>query len=200
MDEKTEELRDIFMDVAEEGTVTERQQEGHGSLADVDEREITERLQAVIADMRERYDFETDLDDETLARVVRGFYEGDDDETLADTLDCDPEAVFTARMDLHLIGEDDTDAPFSMATLRDLLAEDTEDATIATELDADSEMVARYRRVAAAQNRSRRASHRFRTAFEDVLTDADLSIRLTASVQEDGLDDATDDMETNVSF
>jgi hypothetical protein len=200
MDEKTEELRDIFMDVAEEETVTERQEEGHGSLADVDEGEIDERLRAVIADMRERYDFETTLDDETLARIVRGFYEGKSDETLAAGLDCDPETAFTARMDLHLIGEDDTGAPFSLATLRDLLADETEEATIATELDADREMVTRYRRVAAAQNRSRRASHRFRTAFEDVLTDADLSIRLTASVQEDGLDDATDDMETNVSF
>lgn len=200
MDEKTEELRDIFMDVAGEETVTERQHEGHGSLADVDEGEIAERLQGVIADMRDRYDFETDLDEETLADIVRGFYEGEDDEALAADLDVAPETVFTARMDLHLIAEDDTDAPFSLATLRDLLADEAEDATIATELDADSEMIARYRRVAAAQNRSRRASHRFRTAFEDVLTDADLSLRLTESVQEDGLDDATDDMESNVSF
>ncbi|MFB6188432.1 MAG: conditioned medium-induced protein 4 [Halapricum sp.] len=200
MNEKTEELRDIFIDVAGEETVTERQVEGHGSLADVDEGEIADRLQNVIADMRERYDFETDFDDETLTRVVRGFYEGADDETLAEDLDRDPDAVFTARMDLHLIGDEDTDAPFSMARLRDLLAEDAEAATIEPELDADGEMIDRYRRVADAQNRSRRASHRFRTAFEDVLTDADLSIRLTASVQEDGLDDATDDMESNVSF
>lgn len=32
MDEKTEELRDIFVDVAGEDTVTERQEDGHGSL------------------------------------------------------------------------------------------------------------------------------------------------------------------------
>ena len=200
MDEKTEELRDIFMDVAEKGTVTERQQEGHGSLSEVDEAEIAERLRAVVADMRERYDFETGLDDETLAEIVRGFYAGEDDETLARDLDLDAETVFTARMDLHLIGEDDADAPLSMSTLRDLLAEDADDDTIAAELDADDDTIAHFRHVAAAQNRARRASHRFQTAFEDALTDADLSIRLTASVQEDGLEDATDDMETNVSF
>jgi len=200
MDEKTEELRDIFMDVAEEGTVTERQQEGHGSLSDVDEAEIVQRLQEVVADMRERYDFETKLDDETLAAIVRGFYEGEDDETLANDLELDHGAVFTARMDLHLIGEHDTNAPLSMATLRDLLAEDAGENTITAELDADAETISHYRRVAAAQNRARRASHRFQTAFEDVLTDANLSIRLTASVQEDGLEDATEDMETNVSF
>jgi len=217
MDEKTEELRDIFMDVAGEETVTERQQEGHGSLGDIDEAEIAERLQEVVADMRERYDFETDLDDETLATIVRGFYEGEDDKTLASDLELDPEEVFTARMDLHLISEDDrrefskeerpasnseadTDAPLSMSTLRDLLAEDADENTIAAELDADAETITHYRRVAAAQNRARRASHRFQTAFEDVLTDADLSIRLTGSVQEDGLEDATEDMETNVSF
>ncbi|QCC52901.1 hypothetical protein [Halapricum salinum] len=220
MDEKTEELRDIFMDVAEKGTVTERQQEGHGSLSEVDEAEIAERLRAVVADMRERYDFETGLDDETLAEIVRGFYAGEDDETLARDLDLDAETVFTARMDLHLIseddrresskangeerpvssGEDDADAPLSMSTLRDLLAEDADDDTIAAELDADDDTITHFRHVAAAQNRARRASHRFQTAFEDALTDADLSIRLTASVQEDGLEDATDDMETNVSF
>lgn len=200
MDEKTEELRDIFMDVAEEGTVTERQQEGHGSLSDVDEAEIAQRLQDVVTDMRERYDFETELDEETLARIVRGFYASEDDEALASDLDLDAETVFTARMDLHLISEDDTDAPLSMATLRDLLAEDADTEAIAAELDAEEETIAHYRRVAAAQNRARRASHRFQTAFEDVLTDADLSIRLTAGVQEDGLEDATEDMETNVSF
>lgn len=198
MDEKTEQLRDIFIDVAGEGTVTEQQEEGHGSLSDVDQETIAARLQSVIADMRERYDFETDVDDETLVRVVRGFYEGQSDEELAGELDCEPETVFTARMDLHLISESDTDAPLDMAALRDRLATGT-DALVA-EFDADEDTISHYRRVATAQNRARRTSHRFQTAFEDVLTDADLSIRLTASVHEDGLDDATDDMETNVSF
>jgi len=47
MDEKTEELRDIFVDVAGEDTVTERQEAGHGSLLS-DEDGVEERLLAVI--------------------------------------------------------------------------------------------------------------------------------------------------------
>jgi hypothetical protein len=200
MNEKTEELRDIFMDVAGEETVTERQEEGRGSLTDADEEDIADRLTEVITDMRERHDFETDCDEATLARVVRAFYEGDDDETMAAELNLDPDTIFAARMDLHLVGEDDTDAPFSMATLRDLLAEDVDDETLVAKLDADAETVDHYRRVAAAQNRARRTSYRYRTAFEDVLTDADLSIQHTASIREDGLEEATEDMEVDVSF
>lgn len=200
MDEKTEQLRDIFVDVAGEETVTERQQEGRGSLTDSDDERIVERLIDVIGDMRERYDFETDCDDGTLAAIVRGFYEGDDDETLADDLDLDSETVFRARMDLHLVEDSDADAPFSMATLRDRLAADADSETIAAELDADRETVEHFGRVAAAQNRARRTSHRFRTAFEEILIDADLSIQLTESIREDGLDDATEDIETDLSF
>lgn len=202
MDEKTEELRDIFMDVAEEGTVTERQSEGRGSLSEVNEEVIDERLSTVVTDMRERYTFGTDLDTDAYTEIVRGFYAGSDDETIAAELDVDPETVFAARMDLHLIADADTDAPVDMAALRDrLTAEETpESAALAAELDTDEATVERYRLVAAAQNAARRTSHRFQTAFEDVLTDADLSVRLTADVQEDGLDDATEDIESNVSF
>lgn len=202
MDEKTEELRDIFMDVAEEGTVTERQAEGRGSLADVDEADIEARLQEVVAEMRERYDFETDLAATTYCGVVRGFYEGEDDATLATELGVDPETVFAARMDLHLVAEADTDPPFAMRVLRDRVSgeETVETDALAAELGVDTETVARYRRVAAAQNAARRASHRFRTAFEDALTDADLTVQLTADVRDDGLEEATEDIETDVSF
>jgi hypothetical protein len=41
---------------------------------------------------------------------------------------------------------------------------------------------------------------RFRQEFERLLGDGDLADRLTDGVHEDGLDDATEGMETNVSF
>ena len=202
MDEKTEELRDIFMDVAEEGTVTEEQAEGHGSLTDFDEEAVGERLLDVIADMRERYDFETDLDADTYREIVRGFYDGREDVLLAEQLGLDEETVFEARVDLHLVSEADADAPFSMAALRDALsaAEDPDAETLAEAVESDPETVDRYRRVAAAQNAARRVSRRFQAAFEDALADADLSRQLTADVTDDGLEDATEDIETNVSF
>jgi hypothetical protein len=201
MDEKTEELRDIFMDVSEEGTVTEEQAEGHGSLTDIDEDTVDDRLVDVIEDMRERYDFETDLGDETYCAIVRGFYEGRDDELLASQLDLDPETVFIARMDLHLVSEEDADAPLSMASLRDALSgDDPETDDLVAELDADDGVIARYRRIAAAQNAARRASHRYQSAFEDALADTNLSVQLTADVQGYGLGNATEDIESKISF
>jgi hypothetical protein len=200
MDDKTEQLRDIFMDVAEEGTVTERQADQRGSLRGADESDVDERLAGVVADMRERFTFETDLDDETYCRVVRGFYEGVDDANLADSLGLDPETVFRARMDLQLFDDADEDAPLDMSTLRDRVAEGADAEALAEQFETDRETVERYCRVAAAQNAARRTSYRFRTAFEDILTDADLSVQHTAGVREDGLDDATEDIETNLSF
>jgi len=47
---------------------------------------------------------------------------------------------------------------------------------------------------------ARRTSYRFRTAFEEILTDADLSVRYTAAVREDGLEEATEDVEVDISF
>jgi len=200
MDEKTEQLRDIFMDVAGEETVTERQEAGRGSLTDTDDGDIDNRLAEVIEEIRQRHGFENNCETATLVRIVRGFYEGEDDETLASELDLDPETVWIARMDLHLVAESDTDAPFELAALRDLLVEDADQETIIAELGAGEETIDQYRRVAAAQNRARRVSQRYRTAFEEILTDADLSVRHTAGVQEDGLKEATEDMEVDVSF
>lgn len=53
---------------------------------------------------------------------------------------------------------------------------------------------------AEAEHRSRRASRRFRTAFEELLTDADISGRLTERAREDELKEVTDDAEVGVDF
>ena len=58
MNEKTEELRDIFTDVTDgEDTITESQEDTRGSL-ERDERSDEERLRSVVQQMRERYAFE----------------------------------------------------------------------------------------------------------------------------------------------
>lgn len=51
-----------------------------------------------------------------------------------------------------------------------------------------------------ADQRSRQASRRFRTAFEGLLTDADLSGRLTERARENELEEVTDDAEVGVDF
>ncbi|EMA43874.1 hypothetical protein [Halococcus saccharolyticus] len=220
MDEKTEELRDIFVDVTDESTVTERQEDTPGSLAR--DESAAERVEAVVASMRERYDFDTDLPDAALADLVEGFYDGLGDAALAeraaDSVDeddadegtssdaSDPETfdlsrrdVFRVRMDLHLVREADTDAPFALGDLRDRLTNDEPIAEIADALDVAESTVRRYHRVLETQAERRRVGDRFREEFDEILSDADLA-SLTEDVTRDGLDDATDGMENDLSF
>jgi DNA-binding CsgD family transcriptional regulator len=198
MDEKTEELRELFVDVTDAETVTERQENPRGSIAD--DGSDDGRLGDIVARMREEFDFDTSLSDDDLVTVVEGFYGGDSDTAIAEELDVTRETVFRARLDLHLIRDRDADAPFDLADLRDLLAEDASTGDIAAELDVSTDTVRRYRRVLRAREDARSVSERFRSEFEDVVADADLTARLTTDMKEDGLEDATDGMETNVSF
>jgi len=197
MDEKTEELRDIFMDVSEEGAVTESQEASRGSLADTDEAGVADRLGDVIARMRERYEFRTELADDALVTVVRLFYEGSDDATIASEIGADEPDVVEARLDLHLLRDEDTEAPFDLAAFRRRVADDDPSvAELADEFDIDESWTDHYRRVVAAQDAARRVSHRFQSEFEDVLTDAGLSTQHAAALREDGLDEATEDIDS----
>ena len=200
MDEKTEELRDIFIDVTDESTVTEQQEETHGSLSS--ETDVEERLAAVISQMRNRYDFGTTLSDDELVTVVRGFYAGDSDAEIARELGDASlgKTVSRARIDLHLVRDSDTDAPFDLETLRDLLADGATTTDCAETLDVSESTVRRYRRIVETQQECRTVNDRYRDEFENVLRDRELSDRMTEDIQKDGLDDATEGMETNVSF
>ena len=204
MDDKTDDLRDIFTDVTGEETVTESQSEGRGSLTDVDEDAVDDRLRAVIDRLREHHAFETDLDDDALVRIVRAVYDGTDDATIAAELDVDAETVFLARMDLHLLTDDDTDFPFSLAVIRERLADDAagdpDAGALAVELGAEPVTVERAIRVARTQTRIRSVSQRFRSEFEDSIPEAALAVSLTESVKTDGLDEAAEDIETNTKF
>ncbi|MFA1609545.1 conditioned medium-induced protein 4 [Halobellus rubicundus] len=233
MDDKTAELRDLFVSTTGEETVTESQSDPRGSLSSADDATVDERLTELVEEMRERYDFASSLSTADLREVVRGFFEPeidgagpeswsrDADAALAASLDTDADAddIFRARMDLHLVAATDRDAPFPYERLRALVSRasdeggvgtgaDVDDVDLAESLAAsegvdsapDAETVRRYRRVAAADLASRRASHRFRDAFAELLTDADLSTRLAEDAREDGLREATEDIETDVSL
>jgi DNA-directed RNA polymerase specialized sigma24 family protein len=200
MDEKTEELRDIFIDVTDEDTVTESQEDTRGSLADTDRGDIEERIEGVIESMRTRYEFETDLSNEQLCEIVERYYEGESDAEIARELDESRTTVVRARLDLHLVRDRDTDAPFKLAEFRHQLNDDASTADLAETFDVSESTVRRYRRVVAAQNESRQANDRYRDEFDSILADAELSERITEDVQQDGLEDATEGMETDVSF
>ena len=197
MDEKTEHLRDIFMDVADDETVTESQTEQRGSL--LREGSVDDRLEETIEKMRERFDFQTELGTHALRVIVRQFYDGESDDAIATILSVPADAVFEARMDLHLVREDDTD-DIDRSAVRERLAADQPPDAIARALDVDPERVERVEQVIDAENRAQRVSQRFRTEFEEILTDADIAVRLTADTQDDGLEEATEGMEVDVDF
>ncbi len=200
MDEKTEELRDIFLDVADDETVTESQEESRGSVADSGETD-RERLAATIEEMQAKFEFETDLGTEALQQLVEQFYDDVDDETIASALSISTDAAFEARMDLHLVRDDDPPGVTADEETWGLLRESAaEPETLAEELDLGETAVEKLLAVVDANARSRRASNRFRTTFEECLTDADLRGQLAAETQRDGLDDATEDAEVDVDF
>lgn len=196
MDDKTEQLRDIFVEVADDETVTESQEESRGSLTQ--DRSVDERLRGVIEQLRDRFAFETDWSVPEYQQLVRQFYDGQDDATIAD--DRPVEAVFSARMDLHLVHDDDPPGidESTLATIRERQGDDVE--SIETALGLDGTAVERALAVIETRNRARRVSHRFTTAFEEILTDADLSIQFAADAHEDGLEDATEGAEVDVDF
>ena len=222
MDEKTAELRDIFVETTGSDTVTERQAESPGTLTDRDEAAVAERVRELVAAMRERYDFSTDLDDATYARIARGRFELDDDASLAaalaagddavrapdegdgpESVDIDPETVRDARFDLHLVRDADRevdDAEFDYADLKSLTAEGRSIVDCAEALGAEPDAVAKYARVARVDLTSTRANDRFRDEFRDLLTDADIEGNHAETARDDGLKEATEDIETDISL
>lgn len=200
MDDKTQELRDIFLDVSEEETVTESQEDTHGSLASDDE--IDARIAETVDRMRDDFDFQTELNLDALVTVVRAYYSGDSDETIASTLDADvtPEEVRTARLDLHLLRPEDTDVDFDLAALREHLESDEPVEEITDDLDIDEATVEEYRDVLRVRAILQRSNARYPIEFEDALQDTQIAERLTHDTREDGLDEATEGQEVDVSF
>jgi transposase-like protein len=202
MDDKTAELRDIFVAVTDEETVTESQAETPGSL--VSGGDVRERLADVVAEMREALEFHTSLSTDELVTVVERFYAGDSDAAIARELGDESRAktVSRARLDLHLLREGDTDPPFDFDAFRDALDGDASTADLADRFDVSESTVRRYRRVVEAQRESRRVNRRYRDEFESVLSDGDLAERFTdtGSGTQEALQEATEDQEVDVSF
>lgn len=199
MDDKTEELRDIFIDATGEDTVTENQDAARGSL-ETDPSADDERLHSLVEEMRAETEFRTDLDIDTYAAVARGFHDDETDEQLANDLDLNEQTVFDARLDLHLVREGDRDAPFDLDQLRRLVIEEVSRPERAEQLDTDEEAIRHYSRIVATDLASTRVNDRFRDGFAELLSDANLGTRLATDAREDGLKEATEDIETDVSF
>ncbi len=207
MDEKTEALRDLFVDATGAETVTERQAESPGSLTDRDEDAVAARVAELVSTMRERYAFDAGLNNAGYRRVAVGFFDDEDDATIAAALadgsmSIDADVVREARFDLHLVDEDDRDtpAPVEYAAVKRAVAADRRITELAATFSVDAETVDAYVPVAEADLASTRVNDRFRDELRTLLTDADLEGSHAATAREDGLRDATEDIETDVSL
>lgn len=198
MDQKTEELREMFLEVSDTDTVTESQAEQRGSLTE--ETSVDDELEELILEMQDRYEFRTDLSLSELKSLTRAVYDGTSDAEIARSLSIAETTVFKTRLDLHLLRDADTNAPFDFDQFRRALAQGASIDELADQFDTSTETIRHYRTVHQALDQSRRANDRYRDAFAELLADADLTDTLTDSVTEDGLEDATEGMETDVSF
>lgn len=169
--ERIERLREVYASVTTESTFTEPQEATRGAVPD--DRDVEARLQALVAEMRERYGFRTGLDDAALAAVVRGFYAGASDADLADRLGVSPRQVARARANLHLFHPADTDAPFDLGTLRAALREGRTVAEIARELGVPESTASRYAGVLRRRTDARRSGYHYPGEFESLLGVAD---------------------------
>ncbi len=194
MEEKTEELRDIFLSVSDEETVTESQQDERGSLTE--EGSVEKRLAEIIETLEEKFGFETNLTSEQRRQLIEQFYDGDSDQKLAAAVGYDEETVFDARMELHLLREDEPELDTEIVEQ----IQKSEAEAAADELGLEPELIERTRAILATRDRSRRVSHRFRTAYEEIFTDADLTSQFASEAHADGLEDATEGAETDVEF
>jgi len=198
--DKAEELRDLFVDVTDESTVTEERNEERGTLPD--EGEIDDEIRNVVDEMRDEYGFETSLDDDQLVSVVRFYHDGASDAEIARELGDDSldKTVKRARVGLHLFRDSDFDAPFGIDRLRELVDEDATNTEAADELGVSASTVRSYRDAVEARRDSDEADGEYADRFEAVLEDREIAETFTSDAKRDGLEGATEDAEVDVDL
>ena len=198
MDEKTEHLRDLFVDVTAGDTVTEHQEESPGTLADDQSKE--DRLRALLEAMDDHYGLGDDVTHETMLTIARGFYDETPDDELAETVDRSSETVRRVRFALHLVRDGELDGPVPDEQVDQELSTERSVSALATEYDAAEQAVRRQLAATRAASRMRQASHRFRDQWDELLGDADVADHMPDDVTEDGLREATEDIEVDTAF
>lgn len=200
MDEKTKQLRDLFMEVADDATITESQAAGRGTLNP--STDVDERLSAVIALMLDSYDIRTSIPLDDLVVVVKQFYAGASDADIVNELETSvsPQTVSRARINLHLITDDDKQPSFDYDAFREAVLSESSVAELAEEFGVSESTVQWYKMIVETEQERRLVGDRYRDEFARLLDDRDLSDQLTKEIRDSGLRDATEDIETNVSF
>ncbi|WP_433632859.1 response regulator receiver protein [Halomicrococcus sp. NG-SE-24] len=190
--DQTERLREIFQDITDESTVTEEQQESHGTLQQ--SSAVDETLREIIQEMQAEHEFQTSLSTADLIDLVQLYFDDYSDTAIARELGdaSRDKSVARARIHLQLFRDTDFDAPFDLDRLRALLDEEASTTEIADRLAVSTSTVRKYRRVTQAERAAEAVNHHYQQRFEDALAEPDQEESLRESLA-DGLDDALDD-------
>jgi hypothetical protein len=188
--DKTEQLRALFEDVTGESTVTTHQHETRGTLTT--RREIDDELESIVREMCSRYDIRTSIEIPTLATLVRLFHAGATDTEIARQLDANvsDRTVTRARINLHLFRERDFDAPFDLASFRELTTDGAALQDAVDKFDVSESTLRFYVRLLDAEQDARNANHQYQQRFSNVLAEFESTESMQPSGLADGLDDA----------
>lgn len=187
---ETAHLRELFTDITGQSSVTEEQRQTHGTVRT--EKEVTDTIQAIIDEIRDRYSIDTTLDDDDLIDIVRGFHQGLSDRAIARTLgnvNLD-RAVARARLQLHLFRDVDFEAPFDIDRLEELWANGQSTSDIANKLEVSPSTVRFYRTAVAAREDAQRVNHQFQMRFAELFDGHNFSEHLVSSLRHEGITDA----------
>lgn len=170
MTDRTERLRAIFERLSDRTTFTEPQSEPRGWVHSDEETDA--ELAGVVERMRARYGFRTSLSDADLVTVVKGYYGGASDAELARRLGVSRETVGRARVNLQLFRRTDAPTHFERDDLERHLDDGASVPDIAATFAVSEDTVRRYAHLVEAQRAASRASHRYQTEFEGILSAA----------------------------
>jgi DNA-binding NarL/FixJ family response regulator len=198
--EKVEQLTDIFHDIAGGSTTTEHQHEDRWASASTAHSDADDTIRSIIQEMADEYDIRTSLEEDELVTVVRRYHAGEGDTEIARTLGTPnrDKTIARARISLHLFRDTDSDAPFDLAQLRELLGHEAPTTEMADTLSASESTVRAYARVVTAEIEAEQADHEYQHRFEQALSDTErdsddtnlFSETLSASARASGLEDA----------
>ncbi|MBT8507445.1 response regulator receiver protein [Methanomicrobiaceae archaeon CYW5] len=197
MNQRKQELLDLFTNITSKTTIVEPMRKIHGTLRD---KEAIEREVALI--MREVLDqghFKTKLAPRQLAQLVCAYYDNKNDTEIARTLGDEKlsKTVARARVRLKLFRELDFKMPFDPAQMEALLDSGKTMKEISEELGISPSTLREYRHVIESQRDP--TLDPFLERIRDVMEDRDLTESMTGGVVNDGLSEAIDITEAELA-
>jgi len=190
MSGRTDQLRDLVLKIGASTKVVEKQATQHGNLRG--SPEIERALLGVVKEMTKHYNIQTKLSPEQLSSVIRLFYKGLSDTEIAEQLGDRAlnKTVSRARIKLHLFRESDLKPPFDKVEFLRLSDEGRSVKEMAEILGVAPSTISEYRNIFESQRAS--AQDGYTKRFEEILSDQDVSERMTSHISKDGLQDTID--------